>query len=100
MAAEEVCKDSQEELCKEFQEKLTELNIRYQEEYQKLCQDYSLKSLDAQICSKLDKLIEKHVMLMPSVLPMNVFDYNNFILNPYEIIRIKQMFEKASKTND
>ena len=85
---------NQEELNKEFQEKLKELNNRYQSEYDDLYQKFLGKTFDAQICNKLNTILEKNLLLTPFGFSMSGFDYNNLTLYQPEILRIKQVFEK------
>ena len=89
-----------DDVSKEFQKQLENLNSRYQTEYDSLYKNFLGKTFDAQICNKLNTILEKNLLLTPFGFAMNGFDYNNLTLYQPEILRVKQVFEKEIKNND
>lgn len=86
---------TQDEINENFQNKLQELNKKYQDEYNSLCEKILRKSLDAQIYDKLKEILEKNLVLSPCGFFAVNFDCT---LYPPEIARIRDVLEKGLGT--
>lgn len=88
---------TEDELMEDFFKALNDLNNHYWIEYNKLCNKFSGRSFDRQISDKLQAIVENNLFLYGS--SMNAFYPISLNLFPWEVSRIKEVFDRELEKN-